>query len=60
MTDLPAWVSAALRCPVTGAELRYSDEEGGCFRTVGVSPTRSYPVREGIPLLLAERAIIGD
>lgn len=60
MTDLPTWVSEALICPVTGEKLHYSEQDGGCFVTRGVRPEYRYPIRDGIPVLLADEAIVTE
>ncbi|MDO5700735.1 MAG: hypothetical protein Q4P36_04600 [Bowdeniella nasicola] len=58
MSELPTWLADAVRCPRTGASLTPHPATGTpiSYRTVGVSPTLSYPVREGIVVLLADEA----
>jgi hypothetical protein len=48
---LPAYVLEILRCPVTGSRLRV-DEGWLVAETGGLR----YPIRDGIPVLLAEEA----
>lgn len=49
--DLPAWVRAALRCPVCGHEL---DDAEASLACAGCG--RIYPVTDGVPVLIAEHA----
>ncbi|MGP9693866.1 Trm112 family protein [Brachybacterium sp. AOP25-B2-12] len=52
--DVPGWVRAALRCPVCRHELRDAE---AALRCTGCD--RLYPVENGIPVLIAERALEG-
>lgn len=52
------WVRQSLRCPVTGTELemvRHSDGSAWLHNTDTDRPL-AYPVREGVPVLLADQA----
>jgi uncharacterized protein YbaR (Trm112 family) len=55
---LEPWVRAILRCPVTGAELVDGVGPDGQPELVSTDPDRplAYPVRDGIPVLLADEA----
>ena len=46
------WLRRALRCPVTGGELVDGIGPDGAQRLAGLA----YPVREGVPVLLAHEA----
>ncbi len=60
--DRPAtiepWVRDILRCPVTGAELVEGTGPDGTPELVSTDPDRplAYPVRDGVPILLADEA----
>ena len=61
MTDrsqLQDWVRDLLRCPVTGARLVDSTAADGSPELVCTDRDRTlaYPVRDGIPVLLADEA----
>ncbi len=49
--DVPAWVRAALRCPVCRGELRDAPSALEC-----TSCARTYPVSDGIPVLIPDHA----
>jgi uncharacterized protein YbaR (Trm112 family) len=52
------WLRAILRCPVTGAELIDAFGPDGEPELHSTDPVRplAYPVRDGIPVLLADEA----
>ncbi|MEE6282752.1 Trm112 family protein [Georgenia sunbinii] len=52
------WVRQVLRCPVTGAELVDGTAPDGSPELVSTAATNrlAYPVRDGIPILLADEA----
>ncbi len=53
MSDLPEWVRTVLRCPACRGEL---DEVGeGALGCKGCG--RTYPVTDGVPVLLVDEAI---
>lgn len=56
--QLPAWLMGPLRCPVTGAELRRQDGPAGDPELVSAAAEGrlAYPVRDGVPVLLAREA----
>ncbi|MDO4888443.1 MAG: hypothetical protein Q3979_07050 [Actinomycetaceae bacterium] len=58
MEDLPPWALQALCCPVTGAELTLQEGPAGpeLVARSGAQPRLAYPVRDGIPVLLAHEA----
>jgi uncharacterized protein YbaR (Trm112 family) len=55
MNDIPADIRAVLACPRCGGSLR-DESRGGASVLVCESCALVYPVDEGIPVLLAERA----
>jgi len=58
MTENLGWVREILRCPVTGATLVDGVGPDGTPELVSTDPHNplAYPVREGIPILLAAEA----
>ena len=66
-TSVPAmepWLRDILRCPVTGSELRDGTDAVGqpTLESSAVSPEHggrlAYPIRDGIPVLLAGEATV--
>lgn len=62
--DMKPWLREILRCPVTGSELVDETDADGApvLVSVAVDGTRggrlAYPIREGIPVLLADDASV--
>jgi len=56
--QMEPWARALLRCPVTGAELVDGVGPDGGPELVSTDPGRplAYPVRDGVPVLLADEA----
>lgn len=57
-SGIVGWVRELLRCPVTGATLIDGVGPDGGAELVSTDPDRplAYPVRDGIPVLLAAEA----
>lgn len=57
-TELAPWVRGILRCPVTGAELvdAVGPDGGPELRSADPDRPLAYPVRDGVPVLLAAEA----
>lgn len=56
--DFQPWLREALRCPVTGTPLREDTAPDGGPELHNTSPDQplAYPVRAGVPVLLAQEA----
>lgn len=51
------WLLAMLRCPVTGAELELIEDDGEpALVSTDAERPLIYPVRDGVPVLLADEA----
>lgn len=50
------WVREILRCPVSGAELEEGTGPDGAPELVSRAAGLAYPVRDGLPILLADEA----
>lgn len=50
----PTWAWEALRCPVTGMPMEQIGQE--LVGVKGAEPRLAYPIRNGIPVLLAHEA----
>ena len=50
------WLRAVLRCPLTGAELLDSRDAAGDPVLVSTAAGLTYPVRDGVPVLLPHEA----
>ena len=55
--ELPAWTVEILRCPVTGAVLEPKQGPQGEPELVSTAAEQriAYPVRDGVPVLLADQ-----
>jgi uncharacterized protein YbaR (Trm112 family) len=55
---LEPWLRAILRCPVTGAPLADGTAPDGSpeLHSTDIERPLAYPVRDGIPILLADAA----
>ena len=60
MTDIDGWARDLLRCPICGATLSDGTTAGGSPTLVcdGAEP-HAFPVRDGIPVLLADEVLPG-
>ena len=60
MTGLDPWARALLRCPACGASLTDAIDAAGAPTLACDDPQRhTYPVREGIPVLLLDEMVTG-
>lgn len=57
-TELPGWLRGVLRCPACHGELADARVADGSALTC-VACGRSYPVRDGVPVLLVDEATGG-
>ena len=55
-TGIAPWVREILRCPATGGELVDGVAPDGAPRLESPAGALSYPVRDGVPVLLAHEA----
>jgi uncharacterized protein YbaR (Trm112 family) len=55
-TPLDATVVSLLACPACRGDLRLEDTGSGEARLVCAACARGYPIVDGIPVLIAERA----
>ncbi|HLS15425.1 MAG TPA: Trm112 family protein [Beutenbergiaceae bacterium] len=55
---IPSWLLEILRCPRTGARLTLGTDDDGEAVLISDDSSRPlvYPVRDGVPVLLAEEA----
>ncbi|WP_194948477.1 Trm112 family protein [Actinomyces trachealis] len=56
-TSLPTWLRSQLRCPVTGEELVDGFGPDGVPVLVSRGAGLSYPVRDGVPVLLPHESL---
>ena len=56
LTGIAPWVREILRCPATGGELVDGVAPDGAPRLESPAGALSYPVRDGVPVLLAHEA----
>ena len=54
--ELEPWVRALLRCPVSGSELTDATGPDGAPELHSAQAGLAYPVRDGVPILLADEA----
>lgn len=54
---LPDWLRPQLRCPVTGEELVDGTGPDGAAVLISRGAALAYPVRSGVPVLLAHEAL---
>ena len=54
---LPSGLRSALRCPLSGEELVDGLDEAGRPALVSRGTGLAYPVRDGVPVLLAREAV---
>ncbi len=56
MSSLDDWARALLRCPACGAEL---DVDGAAALVCRAPERHTFPVRDGIPVLLVDEMLTG-